>query len=36
MVYGIVKQHEGWIEVSGEEQRGATFNVYFPQYSGPA
>ena len=34
-VYGIVKQHEGWIEVSGEEQNGATFNVYFPQYSGP-
>lgn len=33
--YGIVKQHEGWIELSSEEKHGATFNIYFPQYSGP-
>jgi two-component system, cell cycle sensor histidine kinase and response regulator CckA len=36
MAYGIVQQHEGWIEVSSEEQRGATFHIYFPQYSEPS
>lgn len=34
--YGIVKQHEGWIEVSSEEKHGATFDLYFPQYKGSA
>jgi signal transduction histidine kinase/ActR/RegA family two-component response regulator len=29
-VYGIVKQHEGWIEVSSEPRKGATFDVFFP------
>jgi CheY-like chemotaxis protein len=29
-VYGIVKQHRGWIEVSSEVGRGTTFNVFFP------
>ena len=29
-VYGIVKQHEGWVEVTSEPQKGATFHVYFP------
>lgn len=33
--YGIIKQHEGWIEVSSEERQGAMFNIYLPLYSGP-
>jgi PAS domain S-box-containing protein len=29
-VYGIVKQHQGWIEVSSRIGEGTTFHVYFP------
>jgi CheY-like chemotaxis protein len=33
-VYGILKQHEGWIEVESEVKVGTTFRVYFPAASG--
>lgn len=29
-VYGIVKQHDGWLEVNSEPGKGATFDVFFP------
>ena len=29
-VYGIVKQHQGWIEVLSEMNRGTTFNIFLP------
>ncbi|HMJ92097.1 MAG TPA: response regulator [Candidatus Acidoferrum sp.] len=30
-VYGIVKQHRGWLEVSSELERGSEFLIYLPQ-----
>jgi signal transduction histidine kinase/ActR/RegA family two-component response regulator/HAMP domain-containing protein len=29
-VYGIVKQHDGWLEVNSEPGKGTTFDVFFP------
>jgi signal transduction histidine kinase/HAMP domain-containing protein/ActR/RegA family two-component response regulator len=29
-VYGIMKQHNGWVEVTSQPNHGTTFNVFFP------
>ncbi|HEX4119130.1 MAG TPA: response regulator [Verrucomicrobiae bacterium] len=29
-VYGIVKQHQGWVEVSSQVGAGSSFRIYFP------
>jgi len=34
VIYGIVRQHEGWIHVESTPGRGTVFRVYFPVYSG--
>jgi CheY-like chemotaxis protein len=34
-VYGIVKQHEGWVEVNSEVGKGTTFSVFFPATTEP-
>ncbi len=34
--YGIIKQHQGWIEVSSQPHHGATFRVFLPVIPPPA
>jgi len=35
-VYGIIKQHSGWINLESREGKGTTFCVYFPEATGLA
>jgi CheY-like chemotaxis protein len=32
-VYGIVQQHEGWIDIHSEPGQGTTFRVYLPRHA---
>jgi two-component system, cell cycle sensor histidine kinase and response regulator CckA len=34
--FGIVKQHQGWIEVRSEQGRGSAFEIYLPVVETPA
>lgn len=33
-VYGIIKQHEGWINLVSQPGRGTTFHIYLPRAAG--
>ena len=35
VVYGIVDQHGGWIDLQSEVGKGSVFNVYLPMFAGP-
>ena len=35
-VFGIIKQHQGWIEVESRPGHGTTFHIYLPRLSGPS
>src|SRR5437870_1446605 len=34
-VYGIVKQHQGWVEVMSEVRVGTTFKIFIPASARP-
>lgn len=34
-IHGIVKQHEGWVDVTSEVGKGSTFKVFLPASSAP-
>jgi signal transduction histidine kinase/CheY-like chemotaxis protein len=34
-VYGITKQHDGWVDVASQPGTGTTFSVFFPAHSQP-
>lgn len=36
VIYGIVKQHAGWINVYSKEGQGSTFKIYLPVIAGAA
>jgi two-component system, cell cycle sensor histidine kinase and response regulator CckA len=33
-VYGIVKQHQGWLEVQSQVNQGTTFHIFLPAWTG--
>ena len=36
VVYGIVKQHDGWINIYSEPGHGSAFTIYFPSCPSPS
>jgi PAS domain S-box-containing protein len=35
-VFGIVRQHQGWLDVQSKPNEGTTFRIYFPAFRQPA